>query len=79
MIRAPHLAMVNLIAGRKIVPELIQEDFKGPRVETEVRRLLNSMEDREKMKRDLADMAARLGAGGAIDRAADVVAAMLSP
>ena len=79
MIRAPHLAMVNLIAGRKIVPELIQEDFKGPRVEAEVRRLLTSTEDREKMKRDLADMAARLGAGGAIDRAAEILAAMLSP
>ncbi|MGC1686869.1 MAG: lipid-A-disaccharide synthase [Candidatus Acidiferrales bacterium] len=78
MIRAPHLAMVNLIAGRKIVPELIQDDFKGPRVEAEVRRLLSSAEHRETMKRDLADMAARLGTGGAIDRAADVLAAMLS-
>jgi lipid-A-disaccharide synthase len=71
--------MVNLIAGRKIVPELIQDDFKGPRVEAEVRRLLSLAEDREEMKRDLADMAARLGAGGAIDRAAEILAAMLSP
>jgi hypothetical protein len=31
------------------------------------------------MKRDVADMTARLGAGGAIDRAADILASMLSP
>ena len=78
MIRAPHLAMVNLIAGRKIVPELIQDEFKGPRVEAEVRRLLSSAEERTSMKHDLAEMTARLGAGGAIDRAADILAAMVS-
>jgi lipid-A-disaccharide synthase len=79
MIRSPHLAMVNLIAGKKIVPELIQDDFTGPRVEAEVRRLLSSSADREEMKRELAEVRRRLGSGGAIDRAADALAAMLPP
>jgi len=77
MIHTPHLAMVNLIAGRKVVPELIQDDFTGPRVETEIRRLLSSSEERERMQRDLADVGARLGPGGAIEKAADTLADML--
>jgi lipid-A-disaccharide synthase len=79
MIRSPFLAMVNLIAGKKIVPELIQDDFTGPRVEAEVRRLLGSSGDREEMKRDLAEVRERLGQGGAIDRAAEALAGMLPP
>ncbi|MFZ0636463.1 MAG: lipid-A-disaccharide synthase [Candidatus Acidiferrales bacterium] len=77
MIRSPFLAMVNLIAGRKVVPELIQDDFTGARVEAEVRRFLTSTEDRDRMKRDLAEVSAKLGTGGAIERAADILAAML--
>jgi len=78
MIRAPHLAMVNLIAGRKVVPELIQDNFTGPRVEADVRKILGSAEERERMKRDLAEVSAKLGAGGAIDRAADILASMMA-
>jgi lipid-A-disaccharide synthase len=77
MIRAPFLAMVNLIAGKRVVPELVQDDFTGARVEAEVRRLLGSEADREEMKRELAEVRRRLGPGGAIDRAADALAAML--
>jgi lipid-A-disaccharide synthase len=77
MIRAPFLAMVNLIAGKRIVPELVQDDFTGPRVEAEARRLLGNAADREQMKRDLEGVRERLGPGGAIDRAADTLAAML--
>jgi hypothetical protein len=48
-------------------------------VEAEVRRLLGSSADREEMTRELAEVRRRLGSGGAIDRAADVLAAMLPP
>ena len=78
MIRAPFLAMVNLIAGKAVVPELVQDDFTGPRVDAEVRRLLGSAADREEMKRELAEVRERLGPGGAIDRAADILAGMLA-
>lgn len=77
MIRSPYLAMVNLIAGKRAVPELVQDDFTGPRVEAEVRRLLGSAADREAMQADLADVRRRLGSGGAIERAAEVLSAML--
>jgi lipid-A-disaccharide synthase len=79
LIRTPYFAMVNLIAGRRIVPEFIQDSFTGPAVAREVGRLLDSPSAREAMKRDLGEVEARLHApsGDPIARAADVVLEML--
>ncbi|MGA2720396.1 MAG: lipid-A-disaccharide synthase [Candidatus Acidiferrales bacterium] len=77
MIRTPFIGMVNLIAGRRVVPELIQDAFTPEAVEAEVRRLLESESARAEAKAGLAEVRAKLGPGGAIERAADVFAAML--
>jgi len=77
MIRTPFIGMVNLIAGKQVVPELIQDQFTPDAVAREVRRLLGSPEAREEMKVELAKVRARLGPGGAIERAADIFARML--
>jgi lipid-A-disaccharide synthase len=77
MIRSPFIGMVNLIAGRKVVPELIQDRFTPSAVESEVRRLLDSPVAREEVKAGLAEVRAKLGPGGAIERAADIFARML--
>ncbi len=80
LIRAPYFAMVNLIAGRPVVPELIQDDFTGPGLAREVGRLLDSSAARETMKQDLAGVENRLHGphGDAISRAAEVICEMLS-
>jgi len=80
LLRTPHFAMVNLIAGRRVVPELIQDAFTGPAVAREVGRLLDTPSAREAMQRDLATVESRLHGphGDAIARAADVVCEMLS-
>jgi lipid-A-disaccharide synthase len=72
-------AMVNLISGRQVTPELIQEKFTASALEKELRNLLDSPEARERQKRDLAGVRAKLGRGGTIERAAEVIAAMLPP
>jgi lipid-A-disaccharide synthase len=77
MIRTPFFSMVNLIAGRSVVPELIQNDFTPAAVETQVRRLLDSPAARDEMRLGLAEVRAKLGPGGAIERAADIFAQML--
>lgn len=77
MIRTPFIGMVNLIAGKQAVPELIQEQFTPAAVTREVRRLLGSLEARQEMKVELGKVRARLGPGGAIERAADIFARML--
>jgi lipid-A-disaccharide synthase len=77
MIRTPFISMVNLIAERRVVPELMQDGFTPAAVEAEVRRLLESPVARDEMKAELAEVRSKLGPGGAIERAADVFAGML--
>ncbi len=77
MIRTPFFSMVNLIAGRRVVTELIQDEFTPEAVETEVRSLLDSPGTTSEMRESLAVVRAKLGPGGAIERAADIFAQML--
>ena len=77
MIKTPFISMVNLIAERRVVPELLQDGFTPEAVERQVRQLLESPAARDEMKTGLAEVRAKLGPGGAIERAADVFAAML--
>ena len=67
------VVMVNLIAGRRIVPELIQDDCTPGRIAAETIALLSDPRLAEQMRRDLADVCARLGGPGASGRAADAV------
>lgn len=73
--RVPHFAMVNLIAGRKIVAELIQAEFTPERVETEVLALLDP-ERSATLRADLREVRSRLGDPGASARAAREVAGL---
>jgi lipid-A-disaccharide synthase len=77
MIRTPFIGMVNLIGNRRVVPELIQDDFTPGAVATEVRRLLESHVACAEAKAGLAEVRAKLGPSGAIERAADIFARML--
>ena len=53
LVDVPFYTMVNLIAGRRVVPELIQHDCTAERLADEVERLLASPEERERMKTGL--------------------------
>ena len=68
---------VNLIAAKRVVPELIQEAFEPEEVAREVEHLLSSTGARAVMKTDLAEVARRLGPPGAIDRAADIIVSLI--
>jgi lipid-A-disaccharide synthase len=50
------IAMVNLIAGRRIVPELLQQQFTGVNVATALRPLLDETPERAQMMADLAEV-----------------------
>jgi lipid-A-disaccharide synthase len=78
LVRTPMFAMVNLIAGKRVVPELVQKDFKPARLASEVIRLLDSPEASAEMRRDLAEVREKLGPPGAVERAADIIAGMLN-
>jgi lipid-A-disaccharide synthase len=53
-VKVPHFAMVNLIAGREIVPELVQDDFTATKVVARVKEILLDGQARDRMIEDLA-------------------------
>src|ERR1700674_2813763 len=69
LVRTPFFSMVNLIAGKRAVPELIQNDFTADHVTAEILRLLNDQSARASLRRDLAEVPQRLGPPGAVERA----------
>ncbi len=60
VVKVPFVAMVNLIANREVVPELIQGDFTSANVVLHLRRLMHNENDRETMKESLRQVAAQL-------------------
>lgn len=56
LVDVPFYSMVNLLGGRRIVPELIQEDCTAERLATEAERLLDNGQLCEKMRRELAEI-----------------------
>jgi len=60
LVRAPFLSMVNLVAGRRIVPELIQDEMTAQRIADEAGHLLGNPEARNAMRADLAEVARKL-------------------
>jgi lipid-A-disaccharide synthase len=67
--------MVNLVAGKTVATELIQDGFTPDSVAAETIALLTSPERAETMRRDLVDVKNRLGGVGATGRAADAILA----
>jgi lipid-A-disaccharide synthase len=72
-VRVDTYAMANLVAGRRIVPELIQDEFTSERVADESVRLLTDDELRRRTQQELRRVRQRLGEAGASGRAADAV------
>lgn len=77
MLHVPFYSMVNLLANKAIVPELIQSDLTGLNVARQVEHLLDHPEARQAMIRDLRTLRPRLGPGGAIARAAKAILGVL--
>jgi lipid-A-disaccharide synthase len=79
LVRTPRFAMVNLIAGKQVVPELVQKSFTPARLASEAIGLLDSPAACAEMRRGLAEVREKLGPPGAVERAADLIAGMLNP
>jgi lipid-A-disaccharide synthase len=73
LVKIDFIGLVNILAGREVVKELIQSDAQSDNIVEELRRLLRSGEDREQMIARLRETAELLGGPGAHERAAEVV------
>ncbi len=74
LVRVPFYSMVNLVAGRKIVPELIQDQMTPEALARETLALLENAVTRESMRQDLAEVAGKLSGS---DDPLDVAAALI--
>src|SRR5262249_14182735 len=59
-VKVPHFAMVNLIAGERIVSELVQDDFTAANMTRQLGEILPDGSARDRMLRGLAGVRARL-------------------
>jgi len=74
LVDVPFYSMVNLIAGRAVVPELMQSRMTGENIAAEARRLLTDPAARAEMQAGLAEVRVRLsGETGAPLRAAAII------
>jgi len=85
VVTVPHVAMANLIAGKRVVPELIQDDFTASNIVQRLEPLLPDGPPRQSMMQELLRIRTLLGAGranqgdapGAIDRVAAITLEVL--
>src|SRR5579859_7383830 len=63
VVTVPHVAMVNLVAEKRLVPELIQDDFRAGRIVQELEPLLVEGEARAEMMAGLTAVRAKLSGG----------------
>ncbi len=85
VVRVPHIAMANLIAGKRVVPELIQADFTASNIVRQLQPLLPDGVPRQSMMKELAAIRGELRAGvgeettadGAIGRVAEITLELL--
>jgi lipid-A-disaccharide synthase len=75
LVKVPHVALANLIAGRRAAPELLQKDWNPDRLASVSTELLAS--GAPEQRRALAEVRRKLGAPGASQRAASAVAEYL--
>ena len=73
LVHVDTYAMVNLVAGRRVVPELIQDAFTPEAAAAEALRVLTEPSHAAQVKADLAEVRAKLGTAGASRRAAEAV------
>jgi lipid-A-disaccharide synthase len=73
LVHVDTYAMVNLIAGTRVVPELIQDEFTPEAAAAEALRVLTDAGHAAKVRADLAAVRTKLGSSGASRRAAEAV------
>ena len=77
LIQVDHIGLVNLVAGKEIVPELIQQEANPQRIAEEAVRILRDPILCRRMTETMAGVRQSLGEPGAAQRAADIVCSML--
>ena len=77
LVSVPYISLANFVAGKQIVPELVQDEFNPERLAEEAFRILEDRQERENMMGNLKAVKNRLGEGGASERTARIAIEMM--
>ena len=77
LVTLPYIGLVNVVAGRPLVPECLQGDATPTRIAEEALKILRSDQGRQGLQAGFRDVRNRLGAPGASARAADAILAVM--
>ncbi len=78
LIRLQHVSLVNLIAQKTVVPELLQKEATAESIAARVLDLLNDRNRLRQIRAELLEVRGKLGGSGASERAAGIALKMLS-
>lgn len=78
LVKIPDIGLPNIVAGRRIVPELVQDMVTPQAIAAAAVPLLNDPSVREETLRNLDEVRERLGEAGAVKRVAQVVIEVMS-
>ena len=73
LVKIPDIGLPNIVVGRRIVPELLQDDVNPEAIAAETLRLLIDGEARRQVLTDLEEVHTKLGETGAVNRVAEVI------
>ncbi|MDQ6717601.1 MAG: lipid-A-disaccharide synthase [Gemmatimonadota bacterium] len=77
VVKVPHIGLVNVVAGREIAPEFIQDAIQREPIAIALSRLLDAGPARETALAGLAEVRDKLGTPGAADRVAEMASALV--
>jgi len=77
LIRVPHVGLVNLVADRPLVPELLQHQATGIEVARTVEDMLRDADKLNQLRHELVALRDVLGQPGASDRVAELALGMI--
>lgn len=73
LVKIPHISLPNIVAGRKIIPELLQDKANSTNIAQAVLPMLLDADEKSRLQHDLLEVRQKLGDVGAVDRVARVI------
>lgn len=78
LVRVPNVGLVNLVAGRELAPELLQDDATGDNIARAIQNMLEDEDELNQLRRRLIALRDVLGGTGASDRVAELALGMIN-
>ncbi|MDD5692669.1 MAG: lipid-A-disaccharide synthase [Candidatus Omnitrophica bacterium] len=72
-VKLPYIGMVNIVAGKKIIPEFVQFRARPKKIAAEVLRILSDQKELQKIASNLSSVRSSLGEPGAATRASQLI------